>query len=329
MGFFDFLKKKENSQYEIDKTMSELQVLLQKKEVQSALMQSQSFGTVGIGQMNYLKQVNDLIYKLSELTGKTPEEIFSDPTNLTSKKEKPISSEDEDYLNTLITWANKCNLPELKIEEHMTIAGGYHEGIPRDKKRLFNLHTLNLPNCNLVELPKEIGKLKNLKKLWLDGNNLKYLPNEICNLSSLEELYVPNNNIEKLPENIGNLTKLVEINFENNDLKYLPISMVLLKNLRKIDFRDQQHGNKISSPVIPDLILKGFFDKNVQFLEKIGCSDKNDLENLKDDLTKIYFHEVKVNISGEKVFLKDIIKEIYGFEIANNQGTWYFDIAKF
>ncbi len=329
MGFFDFFKSRIDDTAEIDKTMNELHVLLQKKEVQDALIQSETFGTVGIGQMTYLKQVNTLIYKLSKLTGKTPEEIFSDPANLTSKKEMTLSLEDEQYLDALIIWANKHNLPELKIEDHMTIAGGYHSGIPKDKKKLFNLHTLNLSNCNLSELPKEVGKLKNLKKLWLDGNNLTYLPNEICNLFNLEELYIPNNKIEKLPEDIGNLRQLVEINFNNNNLRFLPVSMILLKNLQKIDFRNQKHGNKVLTPVIADLICSNAYDDNVPFRKEILMLDDDNWNNLKKQLRTVTLTDVKIVINGEEILFLNLIEKVYGKSIAKaqiNNHQLFFDL---
>lgn len=329
MGFFDFLKGK-TPQNQIDKTMNKLQELLEKKEVQDALIQSQTFGTVGIGQMTYLKQVNDLIYELSELTGKTPEEIFNNPTNLKSEKDRSMSFEDEQYLDILITWANKYNLPELKIQEHMTIAGGYYDGFPRDKEKLFNLHTLNLPNCNLDELPKEIGKLRNLKKLWLDGNNLTELPNEICNLSSLEELYMPNNEIDKLPENIGNLCNLVEINFENNNIKYLPISAILLKKLHKINFRSQKHGRKLSTPTIASLILSGVFEQDTEFRKRMFMIDDTNWNNLKEQFRTKYQNEIKIDINGRDVPYLSLVEDVFGKEIANAQGdSSFYNICKF
>jgi Leucine-rich repeat (LRR) protein len=323
------LGKYDNYDPEINETLQKLTELLQKEEVQEALTQSETFGTVGINQMTYIKQVNDLVHRLTKLTGKTPEEIFQDPTNLTRKKEEYISTKNEALLDTLIEWANKNNLPELKNEEHMIIAGGYFEGFPRDKKILIEIHTLNLPNCKIDTLPKEIGTLKKLKKLWLDGNDLRYLPDEICNLTLLEELYVPNNNIEKLPTNIGNLKNLIEINFKNNNIKYLPVSMILLKKLRKINFTGQKHGQRISTPVIASLILHGVFDNNTLFREQMSMQDESDWNELKNKFRNEYMSNIHIFTNGQKVPFLTIIEKIYGKEIADSQElSNFYDIAK-
>jgi len=314
---------------EINETLKQLMELLQREEVQDALQQSEIFGTVGINQMQYIKEVNDLVYKLTKLTGKTAEEIFQNPTNLTRKKEEYISTKNDEFLDKIIEWADKNNLPELRQEEHMMIAGGYIEGFPRNKKTLIELETLNLPKCKINNLPKEISGLKNLKKLWLDGNNLTYLPDEICNLTLLEELYVPNNNIEKLPENIGKLKNLVEINFKNNNIKCLPVSLVLLKKLRKIDFRGQQHGNKISTPNIASLILRGCFDDNKLFRKQLFMEDENNWNELKDKFTSLYQSDIKIVVDNQKIPYLKLIENIYGKEIADAQeSSYFFEIAK-
>lgn len=323
------LGKYDNYDPEINETLQQLMELLQKEEVQEALTQSETFGTVGINQMTYIQQVNDLVHKLTKLTGKTPEEIFQDPTNLTRKKDEYINTKNEKLLDTLIEWANKNNLPELKNEEHMVIAGGYFEGFPRDKNILIELHTLNLPNCKINTLPKEIGTLKNLKKLWLDGNHLTHLPDEICNLTLLEELYIPNNDIEKLPTNIGNLKNLIEINFKNNNIKYLPVSMVLLKKLRKIDFRGQKHGQKTSTPDIASLILYGAFDNNALIRTQMSMQGESNWNELKNKLRNEYMSNIYISANGEKVPFLTIIEEIYGKEIADSQeSSNFYDIAK-
>jgi Leucine-rich repeat (LRR) protein len=326
---FNIFKSESNKTSEIDKAIYELQSLLQKDEVREAILHAQIFGNVGIGQMAYIQKMNDLVHKLSVLTGKSPEEILNDPSNLKPKKEKPISPEDDQWLNTLISWANKNNLPELRVQEHMMIAGGYHHGFPRDKKALFNLHTLNLKDCNLTEIPKEIGKLKNLKKLWLADNNLRYLPDEVCNLSQIEELYVPNNNIEKLPESIGKLANLVEINFSSNNLKRLPFSMVLLDNLRKIDFRNQKNIEKISPPDIGSLICNNELDNDYNFRHKISMSDENNWDDLKYQLRNLPIQDVRIKFNGKETAFLQVIEELYGCDIANAQGkSNFFSIAK-
>jgi hypothetical protein len=58
-----------------EKLIEELQSLLQDNEVRKALEESQRFGRVSIAQSALIQKVNELINKISENTGKTPEEI--------------------------------------------------------------------------------------------------------------------------------------------------------------------------------------------------------------------------------------------------------------
>lgn len=244
---------------------------------------------------------------------------------LDSKTEK----NDELWLDRLIDWANKNDLPHLKVEAHLMIADGYHFGFPRNKEKLLTIDTLNLKDCKLSELPKEIGKLKNLRKLWLDGNSLKKLPDEICDLTLLEELYVPNNNIDVLPENLGSLNNLIEINFKNNNIKTLPLSLVLLKKLVKIDFRSQKHGEKIASADLASSILQGNFDNDDEFRKQVGCSNEKEWQTLKEDFRNIRFRDMNVIVDGKKIAFIKIIEEMYGANIAINQGSWFYGTAKF
>jgi len=345
------LGKYANYDPEIAESLNELTKLLQKEEVKNALQRTAIFGVFEINQMKNIKKVNDIIYKLTKLTGKTSEEILQNPTNLTRKKEEYISTKNEEFLNKLIEWANKYNLPELRQEEHI-ITSGFATGFPRDKKILMELEILNLPNCKIKHLPKEILGLKNLKRLWLEDNNLTYLPDEICNLTLLEEVYIPNNNIKKLPENIGNLQNLVElyfkdndieilpesignlrnlteINFKQNKIKCLPVSLILLNKLQKIDFRGQKHGGQISTPIIADLILKGCFDNNQLFKKQLFIKDENNWNDLKNNFRNLYMSDITINVDNQKISYLQIIENIYGKEIANNQESSYFiEIAK-
>ena len=72
---------------------------------------------------------------------------------------------------------------------------------------LSSLSNLNLSNCNLKEIPKDIGCLFSLKDLDLSGNNFGCLPESMAQLSNLNYLIVNNctslQSFPKLPLNIG------------------------------------------------------------------------------------------------------------------------------
>ena len=52
---------------------------------------------------------------------------------------------------------------------------------------------LNLPSCNLKDIPKQIGNLSELRWLNLEDNQLKELPEEICKLTGLTSLGLSDN----------------------------------------------------------------------------------------------------------------------------------------
>lgn len=226
---------------EIKEIILEIRKFLNNENFMLLLLQSQTLGIGPAGFGSQVAEFNNLFFRLSQITGINIEnlkieDILKDPIEY-KRKNIFISDNLDKALDRIIAWADKNNLPKLYTEKN-----GYHEGIPRDKKQLFALYTLNLPSCQITELPKEIGCLINLKHLWLKDNKLKFLPDEICNLINLEQLYCPKNQIEKLPNNIGNLSKLYEINFRFNKInKYLlPLSILNLKNIEKFDLRNQE-----------------------------------------------------------------------------------------
>lgn len=71
------LGKYDDNDPELESTVKELHDLLQNEEVQNALNDAQLYGRVSILQSAHIEKVNELVNKLSEMSGKTPEEIFS------------------------------------------------------------------------------------------------------------------------------------------------------------------------------------------------------------------------------------------------------------
>ncbi|XP_068312777.1 putative disease resistance protein RGA3 [Pyrus communis] len=100
------------------------------------------------------------------------------------------------------------------------------------------VRTLNLSDCGISEVPKEIGELIHLRHIDLSWNhNLKILPDSICELYNLYTLSLTGCwSLEKLPDNMGKLISLKHLYVEAcHMLEYLPKGILRLKKLKRID----------------------------------------------------------------------------------------------
>lgn len=95
-------------------------------------------------------------------------------------------------------------------------------GIAQISKELFklrNLEFLNISANELSILPPSIGQFKKLKKLKAEANYLTELPQEIGQCISLEILKVSENQISKLPKELKHLTSLKKFCISDNELE--------------------------------------------------------------------------------------------------------------
>jgi len=114
------------------------------------------------------------------------------------------------------------------------------------------IHTLDLSDCGLTNIPKEVFQLKHLKslvlgKLYKEGDSIKHrnflssLPEAILNLEALEHLDLTGNNLTVLPSFIGKLANLKVLVWKQNELRKLPKGLFTLSNqLRKLDLSCNQ-----------------------------------------------------------------------------------------
>lgn len=94
-------------------------------------------------------------------------------------------------------------------------------GIARISKELFklrNLESLDISANYLTSLPPSIGQFKKLQVLIAEANYLKELPKEIGQCTSLRVLKVSENQIAKLPEELKYLTLLQQLHIADNEL---------------------------------------------------------------------------------------------------------------
>lgn len=119
---------------------------------------------------------------------------------------------------------------------------------------IYGLTHLDLSNCNLDEIPKEMKALQNLedlslkynsirkienipitvKKLYLSYNKLKDIDEKICGLKNLELLYLGYNFIKEVPIELSKLEKLRNLSLDDNLIRNLPIELSKLINLRHL-----------------------------------------------------------------------------------------------
>lgn len=136
--------------------------------------------------------------------------------------------EDDSWMDRLIAWADKNNVPDLHM---FWFEGDIEGGLPRDRSKLRNLTQFTVWHCPLTSLPPEIGQLSNLIELSLWNNQLTSVPPEIGQLSHLTTLYLQHNQLTSLPPEIGRLKKLRYLGLDGNPLSEIPESVFELPNL--------------------------------------------------------------------------------------------------
>ncbi len=143
---------------------------------------------------------------------------------------------------------------------------------------------LDLSDCGLTRIPKEVLFLRHLESLDLsssdnasfrDRNNIKWIPEQISNLVNLKVLNLRGNLLHKLNHQITNLQQLEEIDLTNNQfVDDLPHHIYSLKNLRIL----KCNHNKITS-------ISNYIE-NLENLEELYISD-NRLKRLPNALNTL------------------------------------------
>ena len=123
-----------------------------------------------------------------------------------------------------------------------------------------NAPFLNLSNCKLTSIPREVGNSLNLTWLDLSHNQLTTFPSEIIKLTNLKELDIGDNQLFQLPS-IVKLINLTELNLGDNQLTTLPYGIGELRNLKTLYLSN----NQLTS--LPYDIWK------LESLERLGLAD--------------------------------------------------------
>ncbi|MBR9868284.1 MAG: hypothetical protein GYB18_14440 [Oceanospirillales bacterium] len=139
---------------------------------------------------------------------------------------------DDRWLDELIAWADKYDLPHLHCAEPETdddgnvLDEGCLIGIPRDKEQLRNLEVLNLTGYVKSDIPDQIRYLTNLREL--------YFPGGLDAWWAAEEVDRDKNAITEIPEWIADLKHLEVLDLSDNYISYVPGSLARLPNLKRL-----------------------------------------------------------------------------------------------
>ena len=163
------------------------------------------------------------------------EERLSIHSKLLERYKESVS----DKLDSIIEWADKFKLPNLKNFDSMR----YKEtGIPRDKHKLLNLNYIHLPDVQLTYIPPEISVLPHIQAICLSDNKIDQLPSTIYKMKNVFALDLENNAIKSIPDEIIEMTSLTSIDLDGNDVCKLSSNLLKMPKLNKIYLRHQQHG---------------------------------------------------------------------------------------
>ncbi|KAM3915420.1 volume-regulated anion channel subunit LRRC8B [Leptodactylus fuscus] len=179
-------------------------------------------------------------------------------------------------------------------------------------KKMVNLSSLELINCDLERIPHSIFSLAELREIDFRGNNFKtveeiisfqhlpkltclklwhnsiaYIPLQIGALANLEQLHLNHNNIEMMPLQLFLCNKLRVLDLSHNNLSFIPDEIQLLKNLQYFSVTNN------SIEMLPD----GLFN-----CSKLQCLllGKNSLTSLSPHVGELT-NLIKIELIGNQI----------------------------
>ncbi len=130
------------------------------------------------------------------------------------------------------------------------------------------LQSLDVNNCNLSELPKEIFKLTNLQELIISNNPIEIIPPEIGELKNLKWLYATFIKATTVPPSIKELKKLHTLFLWGSEITYFPPEFLELKStLKVLNIRSVKMSKKAAKELKNQLS-----DTRVRYSYRCDCS---------------------------------------------------------
>lgn len=233
-------------------------------------------------------------------------------------KKSLIYTASKDWIIKLWKWADKN-----KISKHI---------FPRNEKKLLKLTVLDLSDCKLGSIPREIGNLINLKSINLENNRLSSMPIAIRKLIYLNRLNIQNNKLTEIPKDVEKLVNLKWLNLGYNQIEKISMDLSKLSNLTKLILEKNQltqlpheiiklknliHLNLVDCFAIKENPLAITYKQKLwlKMLKKNNCTvkmDENLLNHVHTWFEKLYFWADENNIIiknintpiNEKMFLE-------------------------
>ncbi|CAF1255359.1 unnamed protein product [Rotaria sordida] len=160
--------------------------------------------------------------RLASTGNNLPSSIKSTSINIVEKLQRPIL---QLIINQAIDYPTLKGFPST-LEK--LIINSSHLRTPVDR-RIFilkNLHTLDLSDNNITELPSNM-EMNHLHTLIIRSNRLKSFPNTFkCPI--LKNLDLSQNQLEKIDLTILNLNTLERLNLSSNKIKFIPRQILRL-----------------------------------------------------------------------------------------------------
>lgn len=210
----------------------------------------------------------------------------------TSTKKKTVNNKvvlSDNAIEILLKWADSNNIPDVHKDKY-----GVYIGFPRDKTKIPIIQYLDISECEIKELPKELFDLTSLTNLNIGNNKISSIPQEIEKLIKLKTLDLTDNKFIEFPIEILNLKNLKELWIGGNSFKSIPLKINLLQKLEVLELTF--HKCKILPSSIGDL-------SNLKSLD-LGMSKLEILPKEIGNLLKLK------SLTLEKTNIKELPKEI-------------------
>lgn len=156
------------------------------------------------------------------------------------------------------------NITELEI--HNCILGI----IPKEISQLKHLERLVFNRCCIADVSDKIGELENLTTLQISNNpNLTNIPKTIDNMQNLSSLILHNNNLKEFPH-ILHMKNIKVLNIKGNELLYdLDIDMKYLNKLHELSYLNNHFIKHVGMDIIKCIIR----DEPVKYDKECYYSD--------------------------------------------------------
>lgn len=142
--------------------------------------------------------------------------------------------------------------------------------LPACVAKLASLENLNIRNCDLEELPKEM-RYSNLMSLSIVNTNLKSFPDEVGDMKRLNSISLKNNKFTEFPECVTRLKDMIYFDMIDEKITSIPESIKSWKKVTSLRFT----GTEITElpDVFNDLYILACLDlKNNKSLSTLPAS---------------------------------------------------------